>query len=197
MILILTGTESCGKSTLFNELRKTLPGKVWSNTEFAAKVIKKRLEKGCFLPWERDFNKYAWEGFEHEMFNEFVHAANKADINFDSDILLLDRAAEDILAYASVLNMDPYIWWRNTKDILKCCPGAYKSQNIKYKVFVLQPVESVVNNELRYCSWEKEKEHKAILEIYNHIYSSSEIIVEKTPQSIQNRVKWVLENINI
>lgn len=195
MIIVLTGTGSCGKSTLFNELRKEVPGKTWSSFEAPTEVIKRRLRNGRYLPWEREFNIYAWEGFEREIYNELLADLQRADINFETDTLIADRISEDILAYCKITGTGRQIWWQPTKSIVSFCKGAYNATNLQYKVFLLKPLHSVEDNNIRNLDWEIQNEYNTILETYSEFYNKEELYIEEYPMSVKERVEWVLNSI--
>lgn len=198
MIIILSGVGSSGKTTLFNELRKRIPGAVWSNTESATEVIKRRLMAGRYMPWEQPFNPYIWKGFEEEVYNELIKNINKVDVNLETDTLLLDRACEDVLGYCNVANIGRQAWWRNTKDVISYskCVDNFDTNNVKYYVFLLQPLDLEYNN-IRNSDYDRPREHQLLIEAYKQNFTEEEFLIEEKVLTVEQRVQWVLNKCGI
>lgn len=173
---IITGGPGVGKTTLINELTKI---KFKIIPESAREIIKQEIEKnGNGLPWK-----------DRELYTNLMLEASLEDYNSvpskSLDIYFFDRGILDAICYATMIGM----------SISTEMDNLGKNNLYNQKVFILPPWQEIyhIDNE-RKQTWEEAALTFGIMkETYlNYNYE----IIEVPIDTIENRVNFILNNIN-
>ena len=138
MILSLSGTQGCGKSTILSSL---------SNMGY--NVITRKTSRSVLTDWETDLDEiyndsYMMQKFQDEVFDRKLSDEEKY-INSD-DIWFTDRSYVDLLVYSTIIlghNQKCSDWLDNYFQ--KC-----KQQQNKYKsIFYISPLPFISSDGIR------------------------------------------------
>ncbi len=173
---IITGGPGVGKTTLINELAKF---KFKIISESAREIIKREIEKnGDGLPWK-----------DRELYTSLMLKASLEDFNAvsskSSDIYFFDRGILDAICYANMIGL----------SVSAEMDDIGKNNLYNQKVFILPPWQEIyhTDNERKQTWEEATLTFKKMKETYlNYGYE----IIEVPKENIENRVNFILNNIN-
>ena len=169
---VITGSASCGKTTLINALAKM---GYLTVTEAARTVIDEGIKNG----------KTVEEIRKDEI--EFQRKVLELKIKIEKDlpkdkIVFFDRGIPDTIAYLQVYDID-------TRDVIKFC----KEKKTYRKIFMLErlPLEK------DYARVEDDKTLNKIQALLRKAYSDLGYVIINVPvMSLEDRIKLILSNID-
>jgi len=169
---VITGSASCGKTTLINALAKmgylTVP-------EAARTVIDKGIKNGKTVEEIRKD--------EIEFQRKVLELKIKTEKDLPKDkIVFFDRAIPDTIAYLQVYDID-------TRDVIKFC----KEKKTYRKIFMLErlPLEK------DYARVEDNKTLNKIQSLLRKAYSElGYVIIDVPVMPLEDRIKLILSNID-
>jgi len=175
---VITGGPGVGKTALLNELSSC---GFLTVQEDARRIIKEQIQiDGNGLPWR---NK---EIYGHLMLNASLKAYRDVKSKQREQIIFFDRGILDTFCYFEMENIPIS---KEMKEI------AFKNPYNK-KVFILPPWREIyeTDNERKQTWEEAEFTFNKMTEIYlKYNYD----VIEVPKQSIENRWKFILDNLNL